>query len=647
MLTPPTAAPSCTPPGTSLRREVTDGRRQRIDGTTSRRRRRDCMRCQSVLTALFLLGLSSAGACSCDEDTLNQLQPGICDPGFECSQGFTYRLGECRVARCQEDTDCCPGQRCSAAAGLCVNQWTACSDDSECVEVPGQACIDFRGGQYCGYPNRTNTLSSADTQACDGTSECAPGVACVGRRCVIAAPCEGGCPNNQVCDIDSNTCFELQTCEAECLPGQMLVVADPDIMSADACCQVECACVTLPPVAEGQFGWHASLVASPVGAEVAAYDVAYGDLVVARFDSSGAYQGVEYVDGFPTEGPISADPTGRRGGRTDPGPTVGEYASMRRDSAGRLHIAYYDRTQRALKYALRAGPEGSGWQSYVVDANGDVGGFTSLALDFGGRPRIAYMVFEGLDEMTGASYTALRYAQAIQATPAGTENWLITEVERKPLVPRGEDDFDDLPNGTGLFASLVLTSTGSPIIAYYDRVEGDLRLAQENGSGAFRVRTLDGNNPLAPTDVGAHVSAALDANNLLALAYMDYSNDDLIYLEPASGLREVVDNGVSPPDLRMVGADAALLFDRTGAPTIAYQDATRLDLVYAQRGGTPPMWSTEVIRGGSDGAAGPGAAAGFYATQDQSADQTYVGSVAVGFDIDSRLDLSLSVDIRR
>ncbi len=171
---------------------------------------------------------------------------------------------------------------------------------------------------------------------------------------------------------------------------------------------------------------------------------------------------------------------------------------------------------------------------------------------------------------------------------------------------------DDLVEGTGLFASLALTSTGTPIIGCYDRLNGALRMAEGFLPGVYGVRTL-GADPMRPRDVGAHVSVAVGPQDRIGLAYMDQTNDDLLFLE-YGGAPEVVDNGVTPPDVRLVGADASLLYDAGGSAAIAYQDPTTLDLVYARRLGTPPRWTTEVLRGGA-GSSMMGLAAGFYVAQ--------------------------------
>ena len=632
---------------------------------------------------LILLLLAPMGACSCDEDAIVPVGPGRCEPDYVCEQGFTYRLGECRVARCASDEDCCPGQRCSAGAGLCVDPWVACVDDGECEA--GRRCLDFRGGRYCAFPNASGETNPLGTQSCASTADCPPRATCLGTRCVVEAPCEGGCPDGQICDVDSDRCFAFPC--PPCDAGQIAVVADPDTMSSAACCAVECACATLPPLPEGQLGWHASLAASPDRAFVAAYDATYGDLVVAELDAEGRRLSVASVDGFPADGPVVADPAGRRGGRRAPGPDVGEYASLARGPDGALHVGYYDRTEGRLKYARRD-PAGA-WLSYPIDDDGDVGRFTTLALDRAGVPHVAYMVVQ----TASGDRTGLRFAAASGPTPSSGREWRIQDVElvdrprppcggRCPIGqvcaelgpepacareatdcpvacgdaqacvegPAGPEcagvvdvlELDDLPLGTGLFASLSIDRDGRVRIAYHDRIAGALRLAEalEGPDAGFELRTLDGGEG---RDVGAHASLAHRPDGRWGVAYVDRGRDDLLYLDADAEGPELVDDGATAPDLRLVGADAALVFDPAGQPAIAYQDATRLDLRYARRR-PDGSWGKDLLRG--DGAArDDGLAAGFYATQAVVDDRAWVGSVTVGFDADRNLQLFLTVDV--
>ena len=652
------------------------------------------------LKQLSWVGLAVFALAACAEDGViavnnddddEMVEPGTCEPDFECGPSLEYRRGTCRPARCLEDADCCPGQICSVSVGLCADQTIACTTDADCDENPGQACIDFRGGQFCGYPNAGNRLSEAGTQGCSSSAECDPGRSCVGQRCVVFAPCDGGCPDGQVCDVDTNVCFVEPTCDLSCSAGQILVVSDPDLMSGPQCCAVECACAVLPPVELGQLGWYTDLAADDQQLVASGYDPVYGDLVVGYYSATGTRTALEYVDGFPESGPIVGDPTGPRAGRVGAGPDVGEHTSVAIDATGAIHVAYYDRDQGRLKYAVRVNGV---WSVSVVDEGDNVGLYTSIAIDPDGRPRIAYMMAEGTVDPDPVARTGLKHAAASTDRPSGPSDWTVDLIESRPLPPppcggpcddgsicsdlgignvpacypvvdvsscgggcdTGEEcleiatnDFvcaeafeeapnDDLIPGVGLFASLAITSAGASVIAYHDRINGLVKLAIERGA-SFGVRVLDG-EPAPGTeppglDVGQHTSVAVNSLDQIGVAYFDATNDDLLYYDVETSQITVVDDGVSAPDLRFVGADADLVFDVDDNPTIAYQDPTFIDLLFARR--INGVWSTQVVRGADM------LSTGFYAAQAHRGTTAFVGGVDVDFDADGNLELDLAV----
>jgi hypothetical protein len=98
---------------------------------------------------------------------------------------------------------------------------------------------------------------------------------------------------------------------------------------------------------------------------------------------------------------------------------VGLYTSHAyRDGAS--HITYYDATLGDLKYLVF---DSQGVDIYTVDAVGDVGAWSSLALDALGNPHIAY-----LDATNGA----LKYARADLALPVeektlGRTKWMFRQ----------------------------------------------------------------------------------------------------------------------------------------------------------------------------------------------------------------------------
>ena len=127
--------------------------------------------------------------------------------------------------------------------------------------------------------------------------------------------------------------------------------------------------------------------------------------------------------------------------------TVGEFTSLALDSSGNPRISYHGNS--TLKYAsCDTGCDNSAnWTKITVDNSaGDVGEFTSLALDSSGNPRISYA---GFATPTNGD---LKYASCDSgcSTPG---NWTIGTV-------------DSLGN-TGWDTSLALDSSENPHIAYY------------------------------------------------------------------------------------------------------------------------------------------------------------------------------------
>ncbi len=66
---------------------------------------------------------------------------------------------------------------------------------------------------------------------------------------------------------------------------------------------------------------------------------------------------------------------------------VGQYTSLALDSGDHPHISYYDSTNTNLKYAYY---DGSAWHTENGDWTAAVGQYTSLALDSADHPHISY-----------------------------------------------------------------------------------------------------------------------------------------------------------------------------------------------------------------------------------------------------------------
>ena len=177
------------------------------------------------------------------------------------------------------------------------------------------------------------------------------------------------------------------------------------------------------------------------------------------------------------------------------------YQSIQIDVDGTPDIAYFHGVENALKFAYR--PTGT-WSTSAVDH----GSFRdiSLALGPGGRMGIAYY------DVTNGD---LKFASG---SPG---NWTIETVDGTGGVNVGEwASLQIIPRsitGTG-------QNTGTPVIAYYDRTNGNLKLATK-GTFSWTIEVLD-----SPGDVGYYASLALDHQGYPVVAYMDNSNGGRVRL---------------------------------------------------------------------------------------------------------------------
>jgi len=147
---------------------------------------------------------------------------------------------------------------------------------------------------------------------------------------------------------------------------------------------------------------------------------------------------------WPPSNIITVDATG----------AVGLYTSLAVVN-GRPAISYYDASTPALKYAIAGDASGSVWPPsniFIVDATGDVGEYTSLAV-VNGRPAISYY---------DRTNTNLKYAIAGDASGSVWPPSNIITVDAIEVV--------------GEYTSLAVVN-GRPAISYYDGTNTNLKYA--------------------------------------------------------------------------------------------------------------------------------------------------------------------------
>jgi len=207
-----------------------------------------------------------------------------------------------------------------------------------------------------------------------------------------------------------------------------------------------------------------------------------------------------------TQTPQAVDTTGRIGGWT----------SLALDTSGYPVISYYDLTRGSLNFTdgdLKVmhctNVDCSGTQTpQIVDATGNAGTFTSLALDTNGRPVISYLASD-----VHHTQNTLKVLHCTNTDCSGTQ------------TPQTVDATVDPIGGVGAWTSLALDTSGNPVISYYDFTNDDLKVlhcTNPNCSGTQTPQTVD-----SAANVGLYTSLALDTNGNPVISYYDITNGDL------------------------------------------------------------------------------------------------------------------------
>jgi hypothetical protein len=226
---------------------------------------------------------------------------------------------------------------------------------------------------------------------------------------------------------------------------------------------------------------------------------------------------------------------------------VGKYTSLTLDSGGSPHIAYRDDTNENLKYASF---NRDTWDIETVGAAGPSASQAtqvSLALDSDDYPHISY-------------YNNYKLGYAV---------WIEVFWNKQTISNKADHN------------SLALDSNNFAHIAYSDDSDNKVKYISYNGSG-WDTQVVDG-------VFGFENSLALDNSDLPHISYYDFSNSHLKYASynGTDWNSQTVDS--SPG----VGHWSSLALDSNGYPHISYQDSHNSDLKYACFNGT--AWDIQTV----------------------------------------------------
>ncbi len=186
--------------------------------------------------------------------------------------------------------------------------------------------------------------------------------------------------------------------------------------------------------------------------------------------------------------------------KVDDDGNVGMYCSIAVSQLwGEPHIAYYDSTNGDLKYAALFKDSG-GWTFERAATDGDVGINTSIALDPGGRPYIAFQENTVQTNDQGLAFAVRR-----------DTGWEITEL--------------DTVGVTGFDASMAIDPAGNLHISYHNY--SDLFYARFTGV------TWEINRLTSGAEVTDGTALTLDDQGRPAVTY--WSKGDLLYMDVTDG----------------------------------------------------------------------------------------------------------------
>jgi len=242
-------------------------------------------------------------------------------------------------------------------------------------------------------------------------------------------------------------------------------------------------------------------------------------------------------------GPLSS-------GILDDDGNVGSFASMAIGLDGLAIISYYDESGRDLKVARCSSVDCSSAVVNSVDTDGLVGMYSSIVIAEDGLPIISY--FDDSNDSVKVAHCDNSLCSRSTLTTVDTD-------------------------GVGQYTSIVIGDSGMPVISYYDKDNDDLMFAEceDEDCEDVNITRVDQTG-----DVGTYTSMAMGIDDLPIISYYDETNVALKVVHcseddcDSSTITTVDSSGGS-------GEYTSLVIGVDGFAIISYYDAGDEDLKVA------------------------------------------------------------------
>ncbi|MGD0817064.1 MAG: hypothetical protein ABR986_01535 [Methanomassiliicoccales archaeon] len=228
---------------------------------------------------------------------------------------------------------------------------------------------------------------------------------------------------------------------------------------------------------------------------------------------------------------------------------VGSQSVMAIDNAGNIHIAYIDNTDIANPKLMYLTNANGGWQDEFV-ANHSIS--PSIALSSNGKVYMSY-------QNNSVSQKTLRYSTNDNGA------WVSYTVDSGEI---------------GLVNSIVAGKNGTLFIAYRDESSRNLLIAEYANDSKISINTMD-----ADHITGSNIGIVLDSNNKVFVVYSTDNGLKMVTNKEGTWLPSVIDPHAG------AGLGLSMLIDSSNQIHVSYYDQGTNELVYRYYSGS--IWSAK------------------------------------------------------